>query len=225
MNNLRVTAFKEEILTNLESIKQNNESIFLWQEIDNNKTTKECTIIEIDSVKNLLTLSLKNKIDLSNIDKQHTIYFRGDQESILFKCSLKEIRNNFLILDIPISIRIMDKKINSRLILDDSELNIVVLEKSDNITSLPRKFALQLLDITQDGFTLKVSRQYQMFFNVGDRCKLISILEHKLVEDINLTVEYITKSNQIKNSNTKKWYKVGIQTDRPLPSDIFDQII
>jgi len=74
---------------------------------------------------------------------------------------IKKINQISILISLPQKVMILEKREDARLIIDSNEFNTLIIEKSDTISSLPRKFTLQLLDISHNGLSFKISSQYK----------------------------------------------------------------
>lgn len=221
---LRSTDNITEIIQILEQMVRDFTPCTIWQNIDEKKLHTECVIERIDM--NLDILVLRPTLDFFPVDfkKRIQLYFRGKNQSILFKELAHYTSDKQLVINIPREIKLLEKRSRPRLDVTSKDNRIALATKYDAQSLEARYFDLELLDISQGGLSFFMTLQQAGSINQGDQLFFSQILSVKLLSPLSSTVRYTAPTKLKLNLVSKKGIKVGVAFEKQLEDTVWNEL-
>ena len=223
-NTLRISSNRTEIIKILQNIKNKSKQSVIWQNLENSRIVNHGKIVDINIHKNTVKVVPDQKNTPFKFNKAFTIYFRGDEQSILFKQELDLSTDNSLVINIPEEVRIIEKRINIRYILDSTENNVLHLFKRIKGTDALKEFVVQTLDISSNGLSFVIPSQYFQYFNVHDIFLIHELLQYRFYIKIKGEVVHIADIKYRDNNTFSRGYKVGVKLFNGFPGKFLQKI-
>lgn len=212
--NLRIAKVRSEIVNVLLKIYINDSSVLIWQkENEKKRILNTAKISHVDENIGVMHLRSTSGEWSTNIKGELALYFKGDEQSILFKAKNLIIQKNELIVPIPAEVRLLEKRYAPRLKLDatDSKNNLVVQKIFEN--GKRKQFCVTVIDISLTGVAVAVGRAEAKFFYEGDTVYVIELANNGLKNNVPGKVVYLRPVDYIDASLKTKGFRVGIKFD------------
>ena len=224
-NILRATSDHVEILTIFKDIQSSNSEILIWQKEDGGRTLAHCLIKRIDQKLGTIVLHPKERIFEETFNKRLSLYFKGTEQSILFKEQIHFASAQMLVLNIPREIRIIDKRGNPRTHYKFDDNNQIFISKFEEGAEHARQYELVLLDLSHGGFSFNLTTQQSGAIKKGDIILVSRIFETEIQNPLSAVVKYTTHTNCRSNGIIRKGIKVGAQFNDPSAKAVISKFL
>ncbi len=218
--NLRVAKVRSEIVNVLLKIYVTNSPVLIWQK---DKETKRflnsACVSNVDENVGVFHLRSTSGAWNSGIKGELALYFKGEEQSILFKAKNVIVQKNELIVPIPSEVRLLEKRNQPRIQLDpkNGKNNIVIQKIFEN--GKRKQFCVNVIDISVTGAAIILGRTDAKYFYEGDTVYVIEMANAGLKSSVPGKVVYVKPVEYFDSSLKTKGYRVGIQFACYLTSD------
>lgn len=214
---LRVAKNRSEILKVLTDIYVNNSVVLIWQKENAKKRFLNTAVIShLDRNGKSFYLQSTSGEWLSQIKSGLSLYFKGEEQEILFKVSGIELSTRYLVVPIPNEVRIIDKRKYTR-IQPENNKNFIVHNSFKE--GKRKQFSLKSIDISQSGAALSLTSIDSKFFYEGDTISLSPSTQTTFGQNVEGRVLYMKGMNDIGPTFKGKELRMGIKFLTPLTSD------
>jgi len=212
--NLRVVNTQEEILLILSKIQMNQSHVVIWQkENEQNRKLNTATLSLINKSIGFFHLRSISGDWNPGVNGDIALYFKGDEESILFKVKNLIVKKGELIVPIPNEVRLLEKRNRERLQLKQKESrNTLIIQKvfeNDN----RRQFCVPVIDISITGVAVALNKSETKYFYEGDAIYITKLAGTRLTNYISGKVVYLKPVEYYDSHFKLKNFRVGIQFD------------
>lgn len=197
----------------------------VWQNEDGGRTLAHCLVKRIDRKLGTIVLQPKEFVFESTFNKRLSLYFKGNEQSILFKEQIHFASNQLLVLNIPREVRIIEKRTNPRTHYKFDDNNQIWVSKYEQGAEHPRNFELVLLDLSQGGLSFNLSSQQSGSIKKGDVIFISRIFETELQTPLVAEVKYAVHANYRFNETMRKGIRVGAQFNDPSAKAVISQLL
>jgi len=211
---LRVETSYNEIVETLHKMYQEKSPVKIWQKPKDNKTSRkvfDLTIQKINKRKNTFSLIANDQQELMDIDKNTTVYIRGEERSILFKQTKVELSKGSLCLVIPYEVRLYERRYKERIKFSYDEKFMLKMHKAKKPSHQSETKAYQLIDVSSCGLAIFMTLQESDFFSKGDHIEISKIHEYNLPISKAGKIIYFKKIDTLKNGKKSKFIRVGVK--------------
>lgn len=218
--NLRIARVRSEIVNVLLKIYINDSAVLIWQR-DNEKKRllNTARISNVDENIGVFHLRSTSGAWSASIKGELALYFKGEEQSILFKAKNLIVEKDELIVPIPSEVRLLEKRYAPRLKLDpgNSMNNLVVQKIFEN--GKRKQFSVLVIDISETGVAIALSRNEAKYFYEGDAVFLIELANHGLKDMVPGRIVYLRPADYLDAILKTKGFRVGIKFDCYLSPD------
>ncbi len=183
----------------------------MWQKNNDERQLAHCLIKRIDRKLGTIVLQPREFCFEESFNKRLSLYFKGDEQSILFKEQIHFASGQLLVLNIPREIKIIEKRENPRTTFDFSDDNLIWVSKYEDDMSHPRNFELILLDLSLGGIAFNISGQQAGSIKKGDLIFISRILDEELETPLIAEVKYARPARYREKETVRKGIRVGAQ--------------
>lgn len=223
--NLRVSEDELEIVSTLNKMFREKSIVLVWQNIDKSRTICNAKISDIDYSKGILFLSPMTKGTTFEFSKNYTFYIRGYEKSILFKASNGKMKNDKIVISIPKSVRMYEKRTTPRIKFGhDGNLTALLEKQVNNITKTIKEFEFKVYDISKEGISLIFPPREQIYFSKNDSFQITQIGKLRIESGIEASVVYVKKIEIIRNYNRVIRMKFGAKFKSALDENVISSL-
>ncbi|EQC43402.1 PilZ domain-containing protein [Bacteriovorax sp. Seq25_V] len=147
------------------------ENIIIWQATEAQKIIHNGFILEHNEDANSIILSKVKK--LKSFKEHLPVYLKFMTRSMLIKGKMKRETKEFVVIELPDRIKLIENRQSKRTKVDDSQN--VLFEKVQANTLGKSRFSFELLDISDSGLGLKMSDLNVKLLTAGDKFRLIKM--------------------------------------------------
>ena len=221
---MRTTSNRTEIIDLISQIRQQPLSVLLWQNSSGARTISYGIIKSIDTKLGSFALSPEKQDKGFEFDKSLSIYMKGEVRDLLFKGELQFNSKNLIIINIPEQAKVIERRISARTLLNPFGNTPLSLSKSMQRGEETRPFALQLLDISLQGLSFKITEQHISHFHPGEQIFINAIAENRLAAPLQAKIVYLTSIKSLRQKHKAKIYKIGVLFKSEVPKSTFEKI-
>jgi len=216
---LRVAKVHSEILGVLSKIKLSKSHVIIWQkENETKRVLNTAYISKIDLNVGVFYLSsISGQWDRA-IKNELALYFKGEEESILFKAKNLIVQKNELIVPIPAEVRLLEKRNQARFNLQNKTPVNIILQKNFE-KDKKRQFSVSIIDISITGVAVALSKSEAKYFYEGDTISVIEMANLELKDFVPAKIIYLKPVQFSESHFQMKNYRAGIQFGCYLTSD------
>jgi hypothetical protein len=219
--NFRISVSKKEILDSLILMHIEDSDVILWQNHNGVRHVKRARIEAIDFATSTLILSPQKSAKLENFKEFNsdiTLYFIGENKNIVFKQveAVKIIGSDKVRVAIPAEVRLLEKRIEQRLIfnsLNEKTTGKIYTGGRTDIAMSPT--IIDVSDVSLSGMGFYLPKKNARFFYEKDKIKIDRIGNHRFDRPINGIIVYIIDE---KRSGTH--LKVGLRFVEKLDEEV-----
>lgn len=214
---LRITKTRSDILNVLTEIYVNNSVVLIWQRDKNKKRFINTAVVShIDRTGGCFLLQSTSGDWLSQVNPSLPLYFKGEEQEVLFKVSGVQLSNKHLLVPVPQDVHITDKRKYSR-IQPENNKNFIVQNAFKN--GKRKQFSLKAIDISQSGAALSITSTDSKFFYEGDSIVIAPSTQTHLGHTVEGRVIYMKAKDDIGATFKGKELRLGIKFNMPITSD------
>jgi hypothetical protein len=218
--NLRVASDPLEILTTINKMYLDRSPVLVWQNVGNMRILRNCFISDVDFANEVIALSPMGGNKSLDFKKEHTVYIRGNEKSILFKQERARFDGTNVIVDIPPVVRLYEKRVNPRVKLGYFSRHMMHFEKRINQTNNRLKeFFYPVYDLSVAGTSVCFNPKEQVYFNSGETILIHQLGDFKFPSPIEAQLIYIKKIEFFNDGHRQVRMKMGISFKRPIAQD------
>lgn len=222
MGSLRISHSRKEILNVLKRIHQEEEEVFVWQNKEGKREIIYCQIEKIDPGVGNFSIRPMDLSQSLKLEKNLSLYIKGELESILFKQEVSFASGSIAILKIPTEIRVIEKRAVARTTFQFTDNKKIILAKYAPNSQRPRRFDLVTLDVSIKGISFFISPNQLLSFTAGDQVYVVELGGKKFSTPLTATVKYISRYSS--SVDDIRGHRVGVQFWEPITQEILDLI-
>ena len=200
---------KQQIPDVLGSMVECGTLVTLWQLIDNRRVLSPAIIKKINYANWTVILHCLNRQNLFNFDEKVTLYCCSNNKNLVFKSHLEKNKREFLIMDLPNFVKIIEKRTAMRFFFRDKKIPVLCGNTSniDYTAKHTQKVQAKLFDISQTGCCFYIDPLDTVEFKTGDSLQLFEIAE-EIVKSVKGRVKY---SQVVKRHDGSTQIKIGVE--------------
>lgn len=218
--NLRIAKVYSEIVNVLLKIYVNKSQVLIWQrENETKRFLNSAVISKVDERVGVFHLRSTSGLWKSGIKGELALYFKGAEQSILFKVKNLIVQKDELLVPIPTEVRLIEKRNQPRMLLDPCNANNTIGIQKIFENGNRKHFGVSIIDISITGAAIVIGRTEAKYFYQGDTVYVIEMANMILKAPIPGKVVYVKPFDQSDSNLKTKSHRIGIQFACYLTSD------
>ncbi len=215
---------KNEFCGLLDKIHELNQTISIWQNIDDIKrNVLDVEIISLNFEKSILIVRPKSTDENFDLDSEKPLYFHAKTRDLTFKSELYQQKGNALLIFLPSNHETIFSELRNaqRFNMEEADNREIGMEVEVGLSGSGKfkYYRYRIIDISETGIGIEIKSHQMGKLQIGGLAVI------KNLSDINVSmleseVVHITKFDQEKNV-----YKAGLQFKKNLQRDIIKQLI